>query len=346
MSSAGVIAHCLAAQDESLRPRLMTNRYHYTGAPDALAIGANATGFPGDTTLIRMTPDGRYCAVSEREDTNVDRFLFYKFSFETNTWSQLANPVDYPAYGPSSMCWSDNGLFLAIAGVDSAANYPWVYRRDGDVLTRLPLPASPLGAGNGRHAMKWDRSGSRLATGQANSGAGLVLYDFDGNDLLNMRAASTAGTGGTAFHCDWHPSDDRYIMAGTSAGMYLARDDGGSCAVATFSTTDADTGCWWTADGDHFIVVDNVTVSAWSFTPNSPGTEAIALVYTSLDVLSNPGFDADIDASRRYLAISTPSGGMQPEVYTWATATPEPAHLAALASTGGSVTSVCWNKRA
>jgi hypothetical protein len=323
-------------------PMLLTSQRHYTEQPDALAVAAGQAGFQSQANLVRITANGRYAAVSESADVTADRFSWWKFNSATQTWSQMANPADMPAKGPAAMCWTRNGRYLAIATETAGAGSLWVYERVGDTLTKLASPASPLTPGCANPGMKFNSDDTRLAVNQADSGSGLVVYDFAAGILTNKRICDTTAVGRPNF-VDWHPTDERYLACGAENNLFIAHDTGSAVSVAVSSTANADSGCWWDESGEYFIAVDGTSVTTWAFAANTPGTEAITQGATSADAMPGQAGDVDIHIGRKHLALAC--GQSFPVIYEWGEEVPPaPLKLTNPGASSSTVLSVCWSE--
>lgn len=322
-------------------PVLLTSIGTYSDAVGDMSLLISDNAFTGSTTLVRISPDGLYAAVSIRTSLLAARFAFYKFNVVTNEWDSLGAPADMPTHGPSGMAWSHDSQYCAIVGIEPTDNFPWVYKMVADTPTRLALPATPLAAGSADRGLMWDNNDERLATSQADTGAGLVIYDFEGEELVNPRDAATFAVG-TALFLDWHPTDDRYIAVGSENNLYVARDDDVSVAIAASSTLDSDGGCWWDASGDYFFSIDIATLTVFEFNANTPGTESIVQGAASPDTFPAQVIDVSVYNDRKHLAAACTQ--LYPSVMAWGSEIPpEPLLLTNPEDTASSILSVSFS---
>lgn len=320
---------------------LVSDVRHYSGSKGDLQVASASMGWSAAVDVVRVSPDGIYAAGSDRGSTASGRFTIRKYDQESDSWSVLANPAYLPTHGPSAMAWSPDGLTLAILSQDASPEQLVLYRRSGDTFTKLATPAEPL-PNSGGNGLAWDSVGQRLAVTNASSAAGVFVYDFVADTLVNRRGANTNGVGGTPARVDFMPGlGSRYLACGNASAVYVVRCEESPMTIAAGLGNDAAAGAYWDSSSGYLIGVDNATVSVYSFQSSVIGTESLTFLANSPDALPSSALDASMHNGRRFLAVAT--GQQYPSIYTWTeTLPPAPLALAAPAASGAAISSVSW----
>lgn len=139
-----------------------------TSDPSPLLSGTTGLGL-----CIDWSSDGRYLAIGLEGSSKL--LLFKRFG---NTFKSLTAPATLPAgtnvYG---VAFSPNGLYLAVASSTdtTTGGYVTIYKRSGDVFTKLPDPAV-VPTGVGVVDVSWSPDGQYLSFSTPPSAAGFITY--------------------------------------------------------------------------------------------------------------------------------------------------------------------------
>jgi hypothetical protein len=319
---------------------LVTDTIHYTGSKSDLD-GGPSMGWAGAIDLVRVSPDGMYAAGADRGSTVAGRFSIRKYDQDTDSWSALADPAYLPTNGPRAMAWSPDSLTLAILSEDASPDQLVLYRRSGDTFTKLASPVEPI-PNSGGNGLAWDSVGQRLAVCNSSSAAGVFVYDFVADALINRRGVNTVGVGGAPNRVDFMPGlGSRYLACGNATTIYVVRCEESPMEVAAGLFEPTARGAYWDASSGYLLGVDNTVVSVYEFQGSVIDTESLTFVADAADALPSAAQDVSIDGTRRYLAVAT--GQQYPSIYTWpAPLPPVPDALTNPASAGAAIASVSW----
>jgi hypothetical protein len=322
-------------------PRLVTDLSDYRGSKDNLQIAGASMGWAGAINLVRVSPDGIYAAGSAVGSTAAGRFEIRKYDPVAETWSLLSLPAFMPTNGPRAMAWSPDSLTLAILSEDASPDQLVLYRRSGDTFTKLASPVEPI-PNSGGHGLAWDSVGQRLAVCNSSSAAGVFVYDFVADALINRRGVNTVGVGGAPNRVDFMPGlGSRYLACGNATTIYVVRCEESPMEVAAGLFEPTARGAYWDASSGYLLGVDNTVVSVYEFQGSVIDTESLTFVADAADALPSSAQDVSIDGTRRYLAVAT--GQQYPSIYTWpAPLPPVPDALTNPASAGAAIASVSW----
>lgn len=170
----------------------------------------------GDVYDVTWSPDGQYLTAAHANSPYVTT---YKRSGDTFTkLSDLAggNLVSGTARGAS---WSPDGRYLSVAHFNASGERASIYRRDGDVLTKLvsPITSGEQPAGNA-YSTRWSPDGQYVAVGHT-ADPYLSVYKRSGERFTRLSLSGfirPASGGGYLPSVSWSP-DGAHLAVGSYA---------------------------------------------------------------------------------------------------------------------------------
>lgn len=332
-------------------PSLMTDVRAYNGARSAMTLETSDVGWDANMNFVKVSPDGLYCVASRRASVLGTFFELRKFNPDTKGWDVLANPADMPAEGPLDAAWHPDGTYLAICGTDinGPSSDLIVYRRDGDVFTKIADPVE--NATSNINGVCWDSAGQRLGFGLAVSTSPAGLWDFSESTetLYNLRECpAVVGAAGGERVAFLPGTGSRYLAwaSATAANrMGVLEVDTDLCRSAVVVNEDASAGIHWDASGSYLIAVGATSpnyVSVWQFQGSTINTETLIHESDAADQPASTPYWSDISADRLYLAVSRNSSQI-PTLYSIDQPLPPTANkLADVAAAGADIRGVSW----
>lgn len=159
-------------------------------------------------TIFDMTESQLYAAIRQ---TVSPWFLFLKDAAGTNSWATLANPDVLPGGSIVDAQFSPGGTYLAVAVTVSP--YLIIYRRDGDVLTKIANPTTmPTKQCN---SVRFSNDGKLLFVTQGNTTAAassVFCYGFEGGNIVSKITSFVANP------LSWFPGPRQKFGVALDAG--------------------------------------------------------------------------------------------------------------------------------
>jgi hypothetical protein len=288
-------------------------------------------------------------AVGTRVTDVTDILQLRKWNAVSAEWDTLAAPASLPVSGPQYFAWAQDAEYLAAGVLSANPNNLIIYKRTGDTFAALALTDRPPNQGYG---VAFDSVTQRLAVGNGNSGEGLYIYDFVGEDLtggktvfFNDVARQIAFQSGVG---------SRYVAVGTDSGIYVIACTETPMRVAAqllYSTDpkyQADKGLYWDASDSYLIGVGGRTpagageqINVYNFDGSVIGMETLTLESTATEGPATAASDSSLTADGRYLIVAY--GAATAYVYDLSGPLPPTLdRIADLPASAGSVNSVSW----
>lgn len=240
------------------------------------------------TMQVATTADGSYfLAGGGTAVAATNSLVLYKRS--GHGYTQLAgtaivgNIVNNAIY---AIAWSADGIYCAVG--HSAAPYLSIFKRTGDVLTKLTDPTTPASA---VRTLAWSDDGAYLAVGTS-SATFLHTYARSSDAFTKLASAATLPTG-AVYGVDWSPGN-----------TYLA--------VASQNSSAGRTQVYTHSSGIPTLLTD----MALSALPGSLDWSPDA-IYLAVAVQSTSGYVVYKRTGTAFAAVTTPSVGGACFQATW-----------------------------
>jgi hypothetical protein len=232
--------------------------------------------------VVSLSPNGLYLIGADADAAVANRIQFLKYDGVTNSWNVMALPATLPSFGPWSASWHPSGDYVAI-GVNATSDRVFVYRRTGDIFTKIADPV--VRQANQSVWVKWSPDGTKLACSNGNTADSVWVYNFDAATGVLSGGKGGINSADQTATLAWVPNqNNRYLIRGNSTNMSLVDTTGSPNMTVVDSVTlsgafsDATGGGWFADDttlvtlGTAFLANGPVTV--WTINP-SAGVNAI-----------------------------------------------------------------------
>jgi len=180
-------------------------------------------------------------------------------TYLSETVTQLTSIATTVNYQPTDICWSPDGIYLAVCfeGVASP-NVKW-YKRSGDTLSVLTFPATGMTYAK---SLDWSPDGIYLAVCFNTGNPDVKLYKRSGDTMTLLSFPATVGMS-YANALKWSP-DGNYLAivfggSGTSNIQWYKRNGDTMTLLSFPATIDNSPSCLdWSPDGN-YLAVGNIT---------------------------------------------------------------------------------------
>lgn len=167
-----------------------------------------------------MTKDALYAAVQPLTVTN--KVVVYKRNTATSvgyTAITAGNNINAAEPLPEAMAWSQDGVYLAIGNAQVSGPWLSIYKRVGDVFTKLSTPSTPPAYGVSSLAFSLDDA--YLAIGEPNNNE-LRVYKRSGDSWDSVASVSTGDSNnpGQIKNITWTP-DGKYVLITSTTAPYM-----------------------------------------------------------------------------------------------------------------------------
>lgn len=189
--------------------------YKRTGDSFAEVTGAPDVNPGGQIVSASLDPSGQYLAVS-RPTAVSPNLVFYRHDGDSLTKIEML-AAGFPEAGPSpeAMAWSPSGKYLVV-GMGNAPRLA-VYRRDGEVLTRLTIPTGVPALGHS--GISWSPDEKYFAASISTTPY-FAVYKRNG-DAFSKIADPTSLPSSNSFTTAWSP-DGKHLVVGLTATPFIA----------------------------------------------------------------------------------------------------------------------------
>jgi hypothetical protein len=158
---------------------------------------------------VSWSPNGVYMAVVASEPN----LIIYKFNSNNDTFTKLDQPNILPSSDGFGVAWSPDGTYMSIA--HNTNPFITIYKRNGDIFTKLDNPAIPTGTGFG---VAWSPDGTYMSIAHATNPF-ITIYKRNGDIFTKLNNPAILPTG-TAADVSWSP-DGTYMSIAHATNPFI-----------------------------------------------------------------------------------------------------------------------------